>query len=700
MSATAGYKSIALTPDASLNLRDRAGHDSPPNDGADASDRLDAPGRYLNLTGTRGSYVGDSGIQINLFTGVNQARGPVVAGNVPQAAPAFQVREDLMAQLRSAGPGISVVCTLTGMRGVGKTQLAAVYARECAAGGWRLVAWVNAEDPAELLADLAVVADRLGMTRADRSLEDVALEVCNRLEADGERCLIVFDNVTDLAKLRPYLPGLGASQAIVTTNDASLGSSHTPLAVDVFSEEESLTFLAQRTRMNDFDGAHRLANELGHLPLALAQAAAVMTSQHLNYQTYLDRLSTYPAQRYLPPARSDPYPRGTSETILLSLNALADFPHADLCRGIVDTLSLLSPSGVSREILYLGKSAGIWAADSAAVDEALGRLAEVSLLVFSENASAVSAHRLVMRVAREHRVYDGTLPALGMQACNLLSAAALSFGEAWQRRAEARDLVQQVHVLNEHLIPWVSTNGDSLTEALLSRRIWALQHLYDLGDSALQMIKIGEPLTADCTRLLGSDHPDTLMSRNYLALAYRAAGRPNEAMPLLEQNLADRIRVLGEDHRDTLRSLSNLAMAYRAARRVDEALPLLEKALVDRVRVLGDDDPDTLKARNNLAIAYRSAGRTNEAILLYERTLADRIRILGDDHPETLRSRRSLALALMDAGLIEEAISLFEQALAGRERVLGSEHPDTVLLRKELLRAREEAIPRESNAPD
>ena len=85
-----------------------------------------------------------------------------------------------------------------------------------------------------------------------------------------------------------------------------------------------------------------------------------------------------------------------------------------------------------------------------------------------------------------------------------------------------------------------------------------------------------EPLLADKERILGPAHPDTLATRNNLAVAYQAAGRVAEAIAIYEPLLADRARILGPTHPHTLNTRRNLAVAYQAAGRDAEAAALLD----------------------------------------------------------------------------------------------------------------------------
>jgi len=300
----------------------------------------------------------------------------------------------------------------------------------------------------------------------------------------------------------------------------------------------------------------------------------VIAAQHLDYPAYLARLRTVPVQDFLKRTPGDPYPHGVAETILLGVGTAAEFDKTGLCAGLINAVALLSAAGVSRELLYAAGQQGLLqlpAAGPASIDEALGRLTSASLLTFSVDDATVAAHRLTMRVAVERQAHDRSLAGLGAGLAGLLSVVTESLAEPWQNRAAARDAIQQIMALHEHLAPYLGEQDAALTETLLRLRGWAIWCLNDLGDSFPQAIEYGQGLVADSERVLGDTHPSTLASRNNLAAAFRAAGRLDEAISLYERTLADSERVLGDTHPDTLTSRNNLAAAYQAAGRLDEA---------------------------------------------------------------------------------------------------------------------------------
>jgi tetratricopeptide (TPR) repeat protein len=576
------------------------------------------------------------------------------------------------------------------MRGAGTTQLAAEYARARLAEGWRLVAWVPAKNTGTLLAGLAAVADAAGLSEGGvrQDTGDPGLLVRRRLETDGDRCLLVFDDVQEPDALRPFLPAGGAARVLITGHlESDLGPN---VLVDVFSEDEALMFLAGRTGLADKAAAATVAAEVGYLPLALAQAAAVMARQRLGYQTYLDRLRAVPAEDYL----EEPYSHGAVQAMLLSLDTVRAGDQAGVCTALMRLMAVLSSAGVRRDLLYAAGQAGLLAGGGhpvapALVDRALEQLADFSLLSFGLDGQTIVVHRLVSRVVREGMARGERLIVMFRRAASLLSAHAQALAGSRDRLA-MRDIPVQVAALADMARP-VARADEELARALLRLRFLALYHLIELGDSATQAVAVGEPLIVDLERLLGPNHPDTLNARNSLAAAYQAAGRPAEAVPLFEQTLVGRERLLGPDHPDTLTSQNNLAAAYQDAGRDGEARLLFELTLAARERLLGADHPSTLNSRGNLAAAYRDAGRIADAIPLFERTVAGRERLLGADHPDTMISRNNLAAAYREAGRIADAIPLVERTLATRERLLGADHPSTLNSRNNLAAAYREA---------
>ena len=562
---------------------------------------------------------------------------------------------------------------LTGMRGCGKTQLAATVAAKCEDEGWPIVAWINAASREELVADLYELAILAG-TDAPKDIppETIIRRFLDQLHsADAAERLVVFDNVENLDDLKGLTPKGSGVRVIITTTRRldwdSLGWS--PMAVDVFDREQSIALLCQRTGDAHRDAADQIAEALGDLPVAVTQAAATAKWGHYSLSEYFIRLSTHSLESSISRLEGDDYPDAVGVALFMAYEQALDqinskYPWQErIAISLLDTLSLLAAPGVPTHwLLKLNK-------DSDTVRDTLSFLKRSSIIQESTDGNKTIVHRLQGQVYRETYLSNQEkFNEARAHVTTLLNEIDIDRLENFERqRQETRNLVEQIGAVTsqDHSRPLFS---DPDFVAILATTI---RNAADLG-----MPQLALTLTDSVTRAgdtLGPDHPSTLASRNNLAYAYRDAGRLDEAIALYEQTLEDHTRILGPHHPDTLTSRNNLAYAYQAAGRLDEAIALYEQTLEDHTRILGPHHPDTLTSRNNLAYAYQAAGRLDEAIALYEQTLEDRTRILGPDHPDTLISRHNLASAYRAAGRAEEAEKLFETPPGSEDEQDGSE---------------------------
>ncbi|NUT29860.1 MAG: tetratricopeptide repeat protein [Streptomyces sp.] len=603
---------------------------------------------------------------------------PVQAlSNIPRVPGVFVGREDELRMLEealSASRG-AVVTAVHGLGGVGKTTLAAHVATRSIAEG-HVVWWTRAETSEEInsgLVDFARALQPVLSGLPADTLRERALEWF-RTHDDW---MLVLDDVDHPDDVRRLLPRLSPRGRVLVTTRRSVG--WRGLATDLRIEEldeASAVELFRRMSSGTEEGASDLASiralcsELGHLPLAIAQAAAYCRETYVGAGEYLGMLHDYPAEMLASSEEGWASERTVARVWQMSLDRLRDVPLAvDLLR----TLAWYAPTEIPRALVdRLGRRHD--------VTRALTGLAAHSLIIL--DTDAVSVHPLVQATARTadsadpHRDPD-SIRLAHERAVDLLLASlpedvATRGSVAWWN-----GLVPHIDHLDAH------TSPDSATEAMALLRARAGQFLHEQG-SVRRAVTFFEHAVDDMTRVFGGDHQGTLAMVSNLATAYASAGEARRAVALYEDVREHQSRILGEDHPRTLVTAVNLALAYQSLGDLDRALASYQQILQTQLAILGEDHPHTLVTRHNLAAAYASLGDLDQAVATYERLLHDQVRVLGPDHIHTLGTENNLAAALASAGDLAGARSRYTQLLAEQTRVLGDTHPDTITTRGNL----------------
>jgi hypothetical protein len=628
--------------------------------------------------------------------------------NVPARNPGFIGRDGMLVAIRErllAGDR-AVVQALHGMGGVGKTQLAAEYAHRFAET-YDLAWWINSEQGGLIGDQFAALGAALGCVRPGAGVEVVRAAVLAELRERG-RWLLVFDNAATPAGTTGWLPG-GGGHVLITSRERKWAEVAAPVEVDVLARAESVAILRDRVAGLSVPDADRLADELGDLPLAVAQAAGFMAETGMAVARYLDLLRIRAGQ-LLEQAVPGSYSRSLAAATGLIADRLAgdDPAAAQLAR----LCAFLAPEPIPGDLFTgaPGELPGDLAArvaDPLAWPQTLAHLTRQALARVDQRG--LQMHRLTQAILRD-RLTPGQ--AAAARECTEAILAANDPGDppdpaTWPRWAQLMPhlLAADLAATDNPGLRWMACNacwyllvrGDTRTAHDLAgnlRRHWrerlggddqhTLTIATHLASALRQMRRYADARDLDQDaldrrrRVLGADHPDTLRSASCLAGALRGLGELQAARDLDQETLDRHRQVLGADHPDTLRSAHNLGNALRGLGEVQAARDLDQDTLDRRRRVLGADHPETLFSAGNLAADLYMLGEVQAARDLEHDTLDRFRRVLGADHPSTLLSATSLAADLYALGEVQAARDLEQDTLDRRRRVLGAGHPDTI----------------------
>ncbi len=577
---------------------------------------------------------------------------------------------------------------LSGLGGIGKTQLALEYAYRYR-DEYTAVVWIGADSQAVLLSRLDYVAQQLGLSILEPRNQQQVLFAFHQWFSSQTNWLLILDNVEDLAILDMVFPDENARRRghiVLTTRAQAVGVWANKIAVETMGEEEGATLLLRRAKViprsgpleaaaeEDREKARVISAELDGLALALDQAGAYIDEAPSSLAEYLD---LYRARRAALLRRRGTavsgHPDSVTTTFELSFDKIQQVNPA--AAELLLSCAFLHPDAIPEELIMDGAShAGALLqsveTDPIQLQEALGTLSRYSLLRRNVSARTLSTHRLVQAVLKD-MMDEATQRQRAEQAVQaMVHAFALEGSDTWQHAERYTP-----HALAcAELIEQLRLEGETAA-ILLSRTGLYLRQRAQYG----QAQQFHEQALARYEQLFGPEDPEVATALNNLALVYQEQRKHAEAQGLFERAEGILAKAYPLGHPDRARILANLASCHRSQGELREACRLGELAVAMLEKTLGPEDLDLAAALSTLATVNRDQGDTQRAEPLYQRALAIKERALPPGHPLIAFNLSAFATNFHLQLRFDRAAAYQERALAILEQALGPDHPEVAL---------------------
>ena len=599
---------------------------------------------------------------------------PVIWGNVPARNKNFTGRDDILDRLREgASSRVAAVLPESGPRrsesdadnpipqgvhglgGVGKTAIAIEYVYRYRSD-YDLVWWIAADQLPSVRGSLAELALRLGLEASPTAGVDGLITAVRDALRRGEpyrRWLLVFDNADQPEDIKDLIP-TGPGDVLITSRNHRWESVIRTVPMDVFRPQESRDFLLKRVRkgLTEAD-AERLARELGHLPLALEQAGAMLAETGMPADEYLRLLKEHAAEimNEGPPSG---YPRSMTAAWKLSVDAVKRSRPQAL--EVLRCCAFFGPEPIPRDVFRRGaQETGSPVAEvlsnpiaTASVMRELARYALITL-----DGNAVKVHRLIQALLRDELSAEQQR-AYRHEAHLIMAAAAPSNPD------DATTWPQF-----QALLPHVNAEATQLHRArefeVRSLARGVVRYLYQSGDytSALTLAeRFIEQWTADS----GPDDENVLRAQRHLANIQRLIGRYAESYRTTEEALARARVTLGEDDPATLVLRTGLGADLRARGNFAAARDLDTESLTLLERRYGAKDGRTLRLLSSLALDHVLMSDYSTAQELYQQAFAEMRRADSTPALDVIGAWYGLSWTLRQRGYFSDALDVAQDA--------------------------------------
>ncbi len=524
------------------------------------------------------------------------------------------------------------ISSVSGMGGIGKTELALQYARY----HWQIgsypggVCWLRARNEDVVLQLFSFAKVHLGLILSDDLSVEEKIGFCWSKWRDGD-VLIVFDDVAEYEQIADILPSNPRFKVLVTTRKQWLADSWQQLQLPVLDEGAALELLVslvgEERIQKEADVAKSLCGDLGYLPLGLELVGRFLKRKRdLSLLEMREKLDLKHRALQKKDRKGDAFldmtaRLGVEAAFELSWEELDEEEKEVGCR-----LSLFAAAPIPWNL----------------VEECLSEVEQEDLQEIRDDVLL----NLSLLERNDKNIYQ-LHPLIRKFMVGKLQQ--FNSVEEW-KRSFCRVIVEATNKIPHNItleqveeveidIPHITEVAENLTEYLsdddLIVPFTRLGSFYQYQGFYPQAQPWFEKGKAIAEKQLDKNNSDIATVYSYLANLYKSQGRYSEAEPLYQQAIEiDKIS-LPENHPSLATHLNNLAGLYDSQGRYSEAEPLYQQAIeIDKIS-LPENHPSLATHLNNLANLYYSQGRYSEAEPLYQQALAILFSQLGQEHPNS-----------------------------------------------------------------
>ena len=603
------------------------------------------------------------------------------------------------ALVNHASAGTVITQAITGMGGLGKTQLAVEFAYRYG-NQFQGVHWLNLADPNTLDSEIASCGQKMGLDNwPDDQPSQVALTEFT-WKSQGPR-LLILDNFEDVAQANSILPRFRHSsiRILVTSrrSDWLPTTGLNPILLELFSPAESLDFLKRsllKRKDNDTD-LNTLSERLGHLPLALELASRYLNGHaRLSVTDYLAQTKEALEHASMNAWKKDvlgltPTQHDTSllSTFALSWLALKDetaqrmfqsagylAPNTAIPLEIFEkTLEKLSNKEITQNGItkFINSITNLFTKPKQEIlsnsnkpdcDAALYILYGLGLLRESESQPTI--HPLLAEYAR----------GLSREDIKILEALANRLGTI-SKEALDTGLPARFDSIKPH-IPILAQYAEN-------EKIKSAGTLWNNYGHHLWMIADHTGARANYERALRID-PDNATYISNLGAVLNDQGELDGARAAFERALKIWEANLGTEHPQVAIGVNNLGIVMKYQGDLVGARAAYERALKIDEASFGSDHPRVAIRVNNLGAVMQAQGDLVGARAAFERALKIDEVSFGSNHPKVATRVHNLGMLFDQMGDKENAIIYEKRALEILEKIFPPEHP-YILITKEHL---------------